>query len=86
MRVLRHLTHGHSVSKLTTCLAQRETVALVQRSLALQVRQRKVSLPIATIRRTEQRKERLVLIDGQKLSVTCGPAFWRKIKAKDSDF
>jgi hypothetical protein len=86
MRVLRHLGHCDSVGKLAPSLAQRKTVTLVKRRLALQIRQGKVGLPVAAIRRSQQGKERLVLIDGQKLSVAERPALWRKIEAKDSDF
>jgi hypothetical protein len=43
-------------------------------------------LAIPSIRGAEQRKESLVLIDGQRLAVTEGPALWWKIEAKDPDF
>jgi hypothetical protein len=43
-------------------------------------------LPITSLNRAQQRKERLVLIDWEKLAVTEGPAFWWKIEAKYSDF
>src|SRR5205807_3935944 len=41
--------------------------------------------PVAAIRRTEQREERLVLVDGQELAVAERPPLRREVEAHDPD-
>jgi hypothetical protein len=56
------------------------------RRFPLQIGKGERRLSIASIHRTEQGKESLVLVYGQKLTVTPRPALRGKVKAKNSNF
>src|SRR6266571_6519721 len=67
-------------------LTQRVAAADMDRHPALQIRQREIDAAITAISSAQQRKQRLVLVDGQQLAVTQSPALRRKVKTKDLDF
>ena len=58
----------------------------MNRRLASQIGERKGGLAIAAIGRAEEREERLVLVDGQELSVTLHPISRGEVKAHDPNF
>jgi hypothetical protein len=49
--------------------AERVALADVNRNGAAQIWEREGGLPVASVGRTEEAKERLVLVDGQKLAI-----------------
>ena len=85
MHVLRHLIHAQSMGDFTTCLALGEAADRHDLAPCLASWAARNCLPIASIGRAQQRKESLVLVDGQKLAVAQRPALRREIEAKDSD-
>ena len=70
---------------LSTALTLGKAVADVEWHAPLEIRQREVDPPVATVSGAQQRKERLVLIDGQQLSVAQRPAFRRKAEGEYPD-
>jgi hypothetical protein len=58
----------------------------MDRRPSAQIRQSKIHPPVAAVSGAEKREERLVLVDGQELSVAKRPTFWREHEAHDSDF
>src|ERR1051325_2240402 len=66
-------------------LAERVAVAHMDGHLPAQVRQRERRLPVAAVGCAEQRKERLILIDRQGLSVAQRPALRGEVKTHDFD-
>jgi hypothetical protein len=74
------------VKLLSSDISLEETAALMNRNAAAKVRQRKINATIASVSRTQQRKERLVLIDRQELAVAESPTLRRKIKTNNLDF
>jgi hypothetical protein len=70
----------------TAALAKNDPIAHVHRAAALEIGQAKSHAPVTAIRRAQDGKQSLVLIDGQQLSVAEGPAFGRKVPADDFYF
>jgi hypothetical protein len=67
-------------------LTEGEGTALVHGASAAQVRQSEIRLPVAAVGRTQQREQRLILVDGQKLPIAERPAFRREVERKQPDF
>ena len=65
MIVSRHFRDGESVVDLAKSLSEYESGAHMRRCVTLHVRQRKSDRPVAPVRRTEDGKQCLVLIDRQ---------------------
>ena len=65
---------------LTAAFAQRMPTAGVDRRAPLKVRQAKGHPPIPTIGGAKQRKQRLVLVNGQQLPIAQCPALGRETK------
>lgn len=65
MGVCRQLRNIQRVSSLATQLSQNYAVADVKRGAALQVRQAKGLSSVASVGCTQDRKQGLVLVDGQ---------------------
>src|SRR5712691_1734175 len=82
----RQLPDRKRVRLLATPLTQGVPTTNVNRDTTSQVRQAKVDAPVAAEGRAQQTEERLVLINGQQLSVTQRPALRRKNETHDSDF
>src|SRR5262245_6132973 len=61
------------------------TLARMHRCIPLKIGQREGRLPIASVRRAEQREERGVLGNRHQLAVAEGPAFRREVEWKDPD-
>ena len=61
-------------------LPQGQPIAHVGSGAAAEVRQGKVGLPVAAVGRAQQREQRLILIDRQKLPVALCPAFGGKVE------
>jgi hypothetical protein len=51
----------------------------------LQVGKSKIGLAVAAISGSEQRKQRLILVDGQELSIALSPTFRREIETEEPD-
>src|SRR4051794_20638605 len=81
-----HLAERERMEFLATRLAFDEALALMDRSPAAQVRQRERRLAVTAIHRAEQREQRLVLVDRQKLAVAERPALGREIPRNNFDF
>src|ERR1700675_1052855 len=81
----RSLRDCHSVSRLAGGFAQHMSVAHMHRYAALQIRQREGRDSVTAIRRAQQRKQRLILIDGHQLTVTQRPTFGCKPESEDPD-
>src|SRR4051794_38473998 len=81
----RYFGDAQRMSLLATALTQRVAASDVDRQAALEVRQRKVRLPVAAEGRAEQREQRLVLIDRQELTVRQRPSLRREDEAHNPD-
>jgi len=57
----------------------------VHRGSASQIRQREGGSPVATVHRAQQRKQRLILVDRQQLTVAGRPTPGRIAKAEGPD-
>src|SRR5687768_7371655 len=77
---------GKGVRLLAGSFAERVAAADVDRRSAPKIGQREVHPSVATEGRAEERKERLVLIDWEELSIAERPAFGREHEAHDADF
>lgn len=86
MIMLGHFLNRHRVSGLTGFLAKREPSTEVDRHLAAKIRQRECGLTIAAVRRPQEREKRLVLIDGQELSVRQRPPLGGEGEGHYADF
>src|SRR4051812_7085841 len=86
MKVRRHCLHADGDTLGAAGLAKRERLAKMDRHLPPQVWQGERGLPVASVGCTEQREQRLVLIDRQKLSVAQRPAFRWEIERDNLDF
>jgi hypothetical protein len=75
MGVGRHFRGTEGVCLFSRPLAQDNAIANVHRRAASEVGQGKVNPAIASVRRSQEREKRLVLIDRQQLSVAQRPAF-----------
>ena len=58
----------------------------VQTGSPAQIGKAKTGTSISAVDGTQQRVERLVLVDRQDLAVTLGPAAWGKVEAENFDF
>src|SRR5262249_61867693 len=85
MRVGRQFVQREEVRLFSALAAERELAVEVDRNSATEVGQGEVGRAVATVRRTEQREERLVLIDRQELAVAHGPSAGRKVEAEEPD-
>ena len=72
--------------RLASLLAPDKALALMKRSISLEIWQREVGLAIPAVGRAQQREERLVLVDRQLLSVAERPALRGEVEAHDFDF
>ena len=81
----RHLTDVESVGGFTPCFPEDDAIADMKRRAALQIGQCEIHPAVASIGSPQQCKQSLVLVDGQELSVTKGPAFGREIKTYNPD-
>ena len=80
VRVGGQLGDRERVRLLAAPLAQRVAAAHVDRRPAPQVGQGEVHPAVAAEGRTQQREERLVLVDGQELPVAQGPRPWARTR------
>ena len=81
------LRYDQRVRFFTGSLTEYEiTTVEMKRDAATQIRQRKIGRAVAAVGRTQQRKQSLVLIDGQKLAVAERPPLWREILRNDFYF
>src|SRR5436305_5639876 len=71
---------------LAAALAERVAAAHVDGHAAAKIRQSEIDPAVAAIRRAEQRKQRLILIDGQKLPVAERPALRREGERHNANF
>src|SRR5687767_9521638 len=71
---------------LATFFAQRMTAADMDRCATAKIGKREVDASIAAKSSAEQREQRLVLINGQQLTVTQRPTLRRENETHDSDF
>ena len=67
-------------------LAQGKAVAHVGGHAALEIGQGEVDASVTAVSGAQQRKQGLVLVDGQQLAIAERPALGRKIEAHDLDF
>src|SRR5260370_39277563 len=58
----------------------------MHRRISLQIRQGEVYPPVAAVGRSKQGEERLVLVDGQELTVTHRPAFRGEVEGHNLNF
>ena len=72
--------------QLATSFTKRVSAPHVYWRASALVRKRESSLPVTAERGAQQTKQRLVLIDGQKLPIALRPAFRREIETHYSDF
>src|SRR2546426_12842370 len=86
MRVHWKLANRKRVRLLAALFSKRVTLADVNWGLSLQVWQPEIGLSVAAISCAEQTEERLVLVDGQQLTVAKGPTPRRITETEDSDF
>ena len=86
MEMLGHLRLREGVRRLAASFAEGVCGTHVNRRAGLQVWQREVDSTIATERRPEQGKQRLILVDGQQLPVAQSPSFRRKTETHNPDF
>ena len=86
MSVRRDFGDAQGVSLFTTSFAQCVSAAHMNWSATAQVGEREIDPAIAAERGAEQRKKRLVLIDGQQLPIAESPPHWGEIKAHEADF
>ena len=86
MRVRRHLAGIQRVHDLTANFSQSMTVAYVEWHASLKIWQSKSLSSITAEGCSQQREERLVLVDGQKLSIAKRPAFGCNADREYSDF
>ena len=86
MVVLRHFAHDESVKFLSRLLPEDKSLAYIGGNATAKVRQAESFLTVAAVGRAEERKERLVLTDRQRLTVAESPAFGREVETHDPDF
>ena len=91
VRVRRHLRGGQRMAFLSASLAERtrgapRALAEMDRRARAQVGQGERGLPVAAVRRAQQREERLVLVDRQHLPVAERPSLRREVEGDDADF
>src|ERR1044071_8018029 len=86
MRVGGQLGDAQRVRLLASPLSQSVSAADVNRRATPQVRKREVHPTIAVKGRTQQREQRLVLVDGQQLSVAQRPTPGCKLETHKPDF
>ncbi len=84
--MLRELLDVQGDGRGTRLLAQGMARALVHRTPASEIRKSEIRLSVAAIGRAQQRKQRLILVDGQELPVAESPAFRREVERKQPDF
>jgi hypothetical protein len=58
----------------------------MDRRSALEVRQRKISLPVTAIGCSQDRKQRLILVDGQQLTIAKRPTPGGEVPRYHFDF
>src|SRR5438477_257729 len=86
MNVRRHFRSRNRMRFLAAPFSQHESIVKMDRYSASQVRQPEINATVTAISRPKQRKERLVLVDRQQLSIAERPAFRWKDKTHDADF
>ena len=86
MVVRRHFRDVQGMRAFAAELAQGDAIAHVHGRAALQVRQSEVHSAVAAVGGAQNRKQRLVLVDGLQLSVAERPSLGRKIPTDDFDF
>src|SRR3954470_22530345 len=86
MDVRRYFSDGQRMRLLAAALAERMAAADMDRRAAAQVGKTKVDAPVAAEVGAEQREQRLVLVNREKLSVAQRPPLGRKAERHHSDF
>src|SRR5580658_8515069 len=86
MVVSGHLRRSERVVGLASGLSKREPIPHMNRHHGLQVRKLKGPYAVTAVCRPEQRKQRLILVDGKSLSVAERPALRGKTKTHNLDF
>ena len=86
MIVGRHLGNIERVRRFPAEFAQGNAVAYMHGTAALQIGQAEVYSSISAVGGAQDGKQCLVLIDGQKLSITKSPTFGGEIPTDDFDF
>src|SRR4029079_775231 len=88
---LRHMSMGwqfrdrHRVRLLAALFTERMPASDMDWGAGAKVRQGEVHATVATERRSEQREQRLILTDRQKLAIAKRPAFWCEDETHDPD-
>ena len=84
--VRRHFGTAERVRLLSADFAQRVSAAHMEGHSSLKIRQGESGLPVPAVSRSEQGKQRLILIDRQQLPVAQRPALGGKVEAHDANF
>jgi hypothetical protein len=71
---------------LSTHFPQRVALAHVDGYSPTKIGERKSGLPVTAVSCAQQRKERLILVDWEKLTITLRPALRREIESHDPNF
>lgn len=77
---------GERVRLLSTLLTKGVSISVMDRRAPLKVWEREVRLSVAAERRTEQSKQRLILINRQELPIAQRPTSWGEVETHDADF
>lgn len=86
VRMLRHFRGGEGVGGLAAGLSQVNPVSDMEWNATLEIRQREVCPPVSTVSGAQDRKERLILIDGQQGAIAHRPALGRESERENFYF
>jgi hypothetical protein len=86
MRVSGHFTHSERMGRLAILLTHSKSGAHMDWNPTAQIGQREGRLAITSKGGAKQRKQSLVLIDGQKLSITKRPALGSEVPGYEFQF
>jgi hypothetical protein len=80
------LTCIQGVRLLTADLPKTDALSDMYSRSTLQVRQRKGSLPVAAVGCSQNRKQRLILVNGQQLTIAKRPTLGREVPGNYFNF
>jgi hypothetical protein len=85
MSMGRHFRKAECVSFFSSNSSEKDLGRRVDRNTSPKIRQRKGGFTIPSVRGSEQRKQRLILVDRKQLTTALGEALWDNAERDQKD-